>query len=140
MPCSEPASASPLGRIASPFKVAEVTAFALPPFHLGTPISRNTGVATLPTPEASSPVSRLEFHTAPLTSSMAIEERTKAKIEEIRQKVKAKAQADEAAQRRTIYYVSDDDDDDDLALGFGPLKTVTSKNGKGGPVVPPEAA
>jgi hypothetical protein len=32
-----------------------------------------------PTPEASSPVSRLDFNTASLTSFMTIEERTKAK-------------------------------------------------------------
>ena len=139
MPCSDPASASPLGRIAPPFKVEEVPAFSLPLFYPGTPISRNISVATLPTPDASSPVSRLDFHTAPPTSTMTIEERTKAKIEEIRQKVKAKAQAAEAAERRTIIYVSDDNDDNDLVFTFGPLKTVTSQNGKKRPAVPPGA-
>ena len=138
VPCSDPASPSPLRRITSPFKVAEVTVFARPPLCPETPISRIPGVATLPTPGASSPVLRLDFHTAPLTSSMATEER-KARVEEIRRRVKAKAQANQAAERRTIHYVSDDDDDDDLALGFGPLKSVTSKNGKKGPVVPSEA-
>lgn len=69
---------------------------------------------------------------------MATEER-KARVEEIRRRAKAKAQANQAAERRTIHYVSDDDDDDDLAPGFGPLKSVTSKNGKKGPVVPSEA-
>ena len=114
-----------------------MTASLQPTFYLGTPNARNPGVATLPTPEASSPVSRLDFHTAPLTSSMTIEERTKARIEELRQKAKAKAQAAEAVRRPTIEYVSDDNDDHDLVFEFGPLSAATSKKPR--PVVAPRA-
>jgi len=134
-----PASTNALGRIASSCKVAAVTASSQPTFYLGTRISRSPDVATLPTPEPSSPVLRLDFRTAPLTSSMTVEERTKAKIEELRQKAKVKAQAAEAAERRTIHYVPDDSDDDDLIFDFGPLNTSTSKTEKKTPVVPPEA-
>jgi len=127
VPCSVPTSASPLNRIASPCKVAGSTTSSLPTLYLGAPNSRNPGVATLPTPEASSPVSRPDFHTAPLTSSVTIGQRTKARIEEIRQRARAKARATGAVERQTTQYVSDDSDDDDLMLNFGPLKTVTSK-------------
>jgi hypothetical protein len=72
---------------------------------------------------------------------MTIEERTKAKLEELRQKAKAKAQAAEAVERRTIHYVSDDSDDGDLMLDFRPLKAAPSKgpNKKKGPAVAPRA-
>ena len=127
VPCSVSTYASPLKRIASPLKVAGMITSSLPDPYLETPFSRKPDVATLPTPEASSPVSRPDFHSAPLTSSMTIEERTKARLEEIRQRAKAKAQAAEAIERKTIHYVSDNDEDDDLAFNFGPLKTATSK-------------
>src|SRR5258706_685289 len=127
VPCSVSTYASPLNQIASPLNVAGITTSSLPTPYLGTPISRKPDVATLPTPEASSPVSRLDFHTAPLTSSMTIEERTKAKLEEIRQQAKAKAQAAAAIERKTIHYVSDDSDDGDLVFNFGPLKTASSR-------------
>ena len=58
---------------------------------------------------------------------MTIEERTKARLEEIRQQAKAKAQAAGAIERKTIHYVSDNDEDEDLVFNFGPLKTATSK-------------
>lgn len=58
---------------------------------------------------------------------MTIEERTKARIEEIRQRAKAKAQAPVVIEPQTIHYVSDDSDDDDLEFNFGPLKTATSR-------------
>lgn len=119
IPCSVSTYASPLNRIPSPFNVAGMTTTSSPTSYLGTPVSR---IATLPTPEASSPTSRLGFHTAPLTSSVTIGERTKARIEAIRQQVKARAQAAKAVDRQKIQYVSDDDDD--LVFNF---KTTTSR-------------
>jgi hypothetical protein len=130
VPCSVSTFASPLNQIPSPLKVTGITTSSPPPPYLGTPISRNPDVATLPTPEVFSPVSRLDFHTAPLTIPVTIGDRTKAKIEEIRQQVKAKAQAAKAAERRTIHYVPDNDDDDDLVYNFGPLKTPISRGSK----------
>ena len=127
VPCSVSTNASPLIRVGSPLKVAGMTTSSLPAPYLGTPISRKPDAATLPTPEASSPVSRLDFHTAPLTSSMTIEERTKARLEEIRQRAKAKVQAAGAIERKTIHYVSDNDEDDDLVFNFDPLKMASSK-------------
>lgn len=127
VPCSVSTNASPLNRVGSPLKVAGMTTSSLPAPYLGTPISRKPDAATLPTPEASSPVSRLDFHTAPLTSSMTIEERTKARLEEIRQRAKAKVQAAGAIERKTIHYVSDNDEDDDLVFNFDPLKMASSK-------------
>jgi hypothetical protein len=141
LPSPVPTAVSPLKRIASPFEVAGLTTSSLPTLYLGTPISRNSSVATLPTPEASSPLLRLDSHIAPLTRPMTIEERTKARLEEIRQQVKAKAQAAETVERQTIQYVSDDGDDDDLVFNFGPLKTPTPKepDARKGPFMAREA-
>jgi len=140
-PCSVSTYASPLNRIPSPLKVAGMTTSSPPTPYLGTPISRNPDIATLPTPEVSSPDASLDSHTAPLISSAIFGERTKARIEEIRQRAKAKAQAAKAVERQTLHYVSDDDDDNDLVFNFGPLKTATSKmpNAKQGPFTVREA-
>ena len=124
VPCSVSTYASPLKQVASPI---EVKTPSPPTPNLGVPISRKPDVATFSTPQASSPVSRLDFHTALPTSSMTIEERTKARIEEIRQRARAKAQAPVAIEPQTIHYVSDGSDDDDLEFNFRPLKTATSR-------------